>query len=326
MTSTAITPDPEIRDVDDALNTAPRSRADRVKQRLTSPWATLVAIVIAVLWTIPTFGLLLSSFRPGDDIRTSGWWTFFTNPQLTLQNYQEVLLSGSASSPQLGEYFVNSLIVAIPGTIFPLVLASLAAYAFAWVKFKGSGTLFVIIFALQIVPLQMALIPLLQMFVTFLQPFQEGLADALPFISERQYAPIWVAHTIFALPLAIFLLHNFISEIPSEVVEAARVDGAGHGQIFFRIILPLAMPAIASFAIFQFLWVWNDLLVALVFSSGTPDTAPLTQRLAELAGSRGENWDRLTAGAFVSLIVPLIVFFGLQRFFVRGLLAGSAKG
>ncbi|WP_306231607.1 carbohydrate ABC transporter permease [Agrococcus beijingensis] len=325
MTTVAVTPDPEItpKSADAALGT---TRSDRVKRRLTSRWATLAAIIIATVWTVPTFGLLLSSFRPADQISTSGWWTFFSDPQLTLDNYSEVLFSSSASSPQLGEYFVNSLAIAIPGTLIPLVLASLAAYAFAWVKFKGSSTLFVIVFALQIVPLQMALIPLLQLFVTFLQPFQTALSEAVPFISERQFLPVWIAHAVFGLPLAIFLLHNFISEIPSEVIEAARVDGAGHGQIFFRIILPLAMPAIASFAIFQFLWVWNDLLVALVFSSGTPDTAPLTQRLAELAGSRGENWERLTAGAFVSLVVPLLVFFGLQRYFVRGLLAGSAKG
>ena len=325
MSTAAVTPDPTITPVaaDAALG---ETRGDRVKRRLTSPWATIAAIVIAVLWTIPTFGLFLSSFRPADQISSTGWWTFFANPQLTLANYRDVLFSGSETSPQLGEYFINSLMIAIPGTIFPLVLASLAAYAFAWVKFRGSGTLFVVVFALQIVPLQMALIPLLQLFVTFLQPFQSGLNEIIPFISERQFLPVWIAHTIFALPLAIFLLHNFISAIPGEIVEAARVDGAGHGQIFFRIILPLAMPAIASFAIFQFLWVWNDLLVALVFSSGTPDTAPLMQRLAELSGSRGENWERLTAGAFVSLIVPLIVFFGLQRYFVRGLLAGSAKG
>ena len=327
MTSAAITPDPEIttESAERALG-EPTTRMGRVKKSLTSPWATLAAIVIAVLWTIPTFGLLLSSFRPADAIATSGWWTWFTNPQLTLANYEGVLLSGSSDSPQLGEYFVNSLLIAIPGTLIPLVLAALAAYAFAWVRFKGSSTLFVIVFALQIVPLQMALIPLLQMFVTFLQPFQAGLHEAMPFIAERQYLPVWIAHTIFGLPLAIFLLHNFISEIPGEIIEAARVDGASHGEIFLRIILPLAMPAIASFGIFQFLWVWNDLLVALVFSSGTPDTAPITQRLAELAGSRGENWERLTAGAFISLIVPLLVFFGLQRYFVRGLLAGSAKG
>ncbi|MCR8670733.1 carbohydrate ABC transporter permease [Agrococcus sp. HG114] len=324
MSSVAFTPDPEI--TPDRVAPAVTTRADRVKRRLTSPWATIAALVIAVLWTVPTFGLLLSSFRPADQIQSTGWWTFFSDPQLTLTNYREVLFSGSASSPQLGEYFVNSLAIAIPGTLIPLVLACLAAYAFAWVRFKGSSTLFVIVFALQIVPLQMALIPLLQLFVTFLQPFQDALHEAVPFISERQFLPVWIAHAIFGLPLAIFLLHNFISAIPGDVIEAARVDGAGHGQIFFRIILPLAMPAIASFAIFQFLWVWNDLLVALVFSTGTPDTAPLTQRLAELAGSRGENWERLTAGAFVSLVVPLIVFFGLQRYFVRGLLAGSAKG
>jgi len=325
MTTVAVTPDPEITPATAAAATG-GGRFARAKRRLTSPWATLAAIVIAVLWTIPTFGLFLSSFRPAGQIATTGWWTFFSDPQLTLANYGEVLFSGSASSPQLGEYFVNSLLIAIPGTLIPLVLAALAAYAFAWVKFRGSSTLFVVVFALQIVPLQMALIPLLQLFVTFLQPFQNALHDAVPFISDKQFLPVWIAHTIFGLPLAIFLLHNFISEIPGDVIEAARVDGAGHGQIFFRIILPLAMPAIASFGIFQFLWVWNDLLVALVFSSGTPDTAPLTQRLAELAGSRGENWERLTAGAFVSLVVPLLVFFGLQRYFVRGLLAGSAKG
>jgi alpha-glucoside transport system permease protein len=169
----------------------------------------------------------------------------------------------------------------------------------------------------------MALIPLLQMFTRTLRPLQEAVHSVIPIIPDQGYLPVWVAHTIFALPLAIFLLHNFISEIPGEVIEAARVDGASHGQVFFRIVLPLALPAIASFAIFQFLWVWNDLLVALIFSGGTADVAPLTQRLAELTGTRGQDWQRLTAAAFVSLIVPLIVFFSLQRYFVRGLLAGS---
>ncbi|MBG6085169.1 carbohydrate ABC transporter permease [Zhihengliuella flava] len=301
-------------------------KSGRVKSTLTTRLASAAALVIAVLWTIPTFGLFVSSFREPDLIETTGWWTIFEHPGFTLGNYQEVLLSGSSSAPQLGEYFINSLFIAIPATLFPLVLASMAAYAFAWIKFKGSSTLFVLVFALQIVPLQLALIPLLQLTVTFLHPLMGGISDVLPFVPDQQYLPVWIAHTIFALPLAIFLLHNFIAEIPSDVIEAARVDGAGHGQIFLKIVLPLAMPAIASVAIFQFLWVWNDLLVALVFSSGTAETAPLTQRLAELAGSRGQNWARLTAGAFVSLIVPLIVFFSLQRYFVRGLLAGSAKG
>jgi alpha-glucoside transport system permease protein len=289
-------------------------KATRVKRRLTSRTATAVALVIAVLWTLPTFGLFISSFRPAGLISTTGWWTIFQNPGFTLANYQEVLFSTSQSSPQLGAYFVNSLAIAIPATLFPLVIAAMAAYAFAW------------IFALQIVPLQLALIPLLQMFTQFLRPGQEWVHSIIPMIPEQGYLPVWIAHTIFALPLAIFLLHNFISEIPGEVIEAARVDGASHGQVFFRIVLPLAVPALASFAIFQFLWVWNDLLVALIFSGGTQDVAPLTQRLAELTGTRGQDWQRLTAAAFVSLIVPLIVFFSLQRYFVRGLLAGSTKG
>jgi alpha-glucoside transport system permease protein len=302
------------------------TKSGRVKKRLTSRTATVVALVIAVIWTIPTFGLFVSSFRPAGLIRTTGWWTILQNPGFTLDNYSEVLLSPSQSSPQLGAYFVNSLAIAIPGTLFPLVIAAMAAYAFAWIKFKGSGALFVLIFALQIVPLQLALIPLLQMFTQFLRPGQNWIHEIIPMIPEQGYLPVWIAHTIFALPLAIFLLHNFISEIPGEVIEAARVDGATHGQVFFRIVLPLAVPALASFAIFQFLWVWNDLLVALIFSGGTQDVAPLTQRLAELTGTRGQDWQLLTASAFVSLVVPLIVFFSLQRYFVRGLLAGSTKG
>ncbi|TXK18504.1 carbohydrate ABC transporter permease [Homoserinibacter sp. GY 40078] len=301
-------------------------KTGRVKRRLTSRGATIAALVIAVLWTIPTFGIFVSSFRPAELIQDTGWWTVFQNPGFTFDNYADVLLSPSQSSPQLGSYFVNSLAIAIPATIFPLVFASMAAYAFAWVKFKGANTLFILVFALQIVPLQMALVPLLQTFSVVLRPGQEWIHDIIPIIPVQNYLPIWIAHTIFALPLAIFLLHNFISEIPTDVIEAARVDGASHSQIFFRIVLPLAVPALASFAIFQFLWVWNDLLVALIFSGGTQDAAPLTQRLAELVGSRGQEWHRLTAGAFVSLVVPLIVFFALQRYFVRGLLAGSTKG
>jgi alpha-glucoside transport system permease protein len=179
------------------------------------------------------------------------------------------------------------------------------------------------VFAMQIVPIQMALVPLLSLFSRGLKIGNVQLFQSLGTV-DGSYAQVWIAHTIFALPLAIFLLHNFIAEIPQELVEAARVDGAGHGQIFFRIILPLTMPAIASFAIFQFLWVWNDLLVALIFASG--EAAPMTKLLAEITGTRGQDWNLLTAGAFISILVPLIVFFALQRFFVRGLLAGSTKG
>jgi alpha-glucoside transport system permease protein len=313
----------EIEVTEEALS---GTKAKRVKRRLTSRGATIAALIIAVVWTIPTFGLFISSFRPAELIQTTGWWTIFQNPGFTLDNYQDVLLSPSQSSPQLGAYFVNSLFIAIPATIFPLTFASMAAYAFAWMRFKWVNALFIFVFALQIVPLQMALVPLLQFFSTFLKPGQQWLHSVIPMIPVQNYLPIWIAHTMFALPLAIFLLHNFISEIPNEVIEAARVDGATHGQIFWRIVLPLAIPALASVAIFQFLWVWNDLLVALIFSGGTQDAAPLTQRLAEMVGSRGQEWQRLTAGAFVSLVVPLIVFFSLQRYFVRGLLAGSTKG
>ncbi|GAA3593769.1 carbohydrate ABC transporter permease [Klugiella xanthotipulae] len=286
-------------------------KADRVKQRLTSPWATVAAIIIAFLWTVPTFGLFVASLRPAADKR-DGWWTIFTQWQPTLDNYSTVLVGSSTANNNLASYFINSFVITIPGTLFPLLLALMAAYAFAWIPFRGRGTLFVLVFALQIVPLQMALIPLLQFFNGI------GIGGTFP--------AVWIAHTIFGLPLGIFLLHNFVAQIPPELIEAARVDGASQTQIFFRIIIPLSLPAIASIAIFQFLWVWNDLLVALVFSGGTAEVAPLTAKLANMAGNFGRNEHLLPAGAFVSIIVPLIVFFALQRYFVRGLLAGSTKG
>ncbi len=286
-------------------------KADRVKRRLTSRGATIASIIIAFLWTVPTFGLLVASVRPQENKR-QGWWTIFTEWSPTLENYAKVLGNSSVSNDNLASYFINSFVITIPGTLFPLLLALMAAYAFAWIPFRGRSTLFVIVFALQIVPLQMALIPLLQ----FFNSIDIG----------GTFLAVWIAHTIFGLPLAIFLLHNFVSEIPGELIEAARVDGASQTQIFFRIIIPLSLPAIASIAIFQFLWVWNDLLVALVFSGGSSDVAPLTAKLANMAGNFGRNEHLLPAGAFISIIVPLIVFFALQRYFVRGLLAGSTKG
>ncbi|MCR2799775.1 carbohydrate ABC transporter permease [Microbacterium sp. zg-Y818] len=296
-----------------------RSVAGRTKNRLTSRGATLAALVIAVLWTLPTFGLFISSFRPRELIQTTGWWTAFSNWGWTFENYTEALQAGNSQLNMAGA-FVNSIAITLPATIIPISIALLAAYAFAWMDFRGKNMLFIMVFALQIVPIQMALIPLLQLFsngTLFGFPVIEGIGQA-------GYAQVWIAHTIFAMPLTIFLLHNFVSEIPGEVIEAARVDGAGHGQIFFRIILPLTMPAIASVAIFQFLWVWNDLLVALIFADG--NVGPITKLLAEMTGSRGQDWHLLTAGAFIAIIVPLIVFLALQRYFVRGLLAGSTKG
>ncbi|WP_382307883.1 carbohydrate ABC transporter permease [Herbiconiux sp. UC225_62] len=293
----------------------------RTKRRLTSRGATIAALVIAILWTIPTFGLFISSFRERTDIQTTGWWTIFSNWGFTLDNYADVLQAGN-SQVTIASSFVNSIAITIPATLIPLVIASLAAYAFAWIDFKGKDWLFIGVFALQIVPIQMALVPLLSLFSRGVAVGDDWIFSGIP--SSGTFSQVWIAHSIFALPLAIFLLHNFVSEIPREVIEAARVDGAGHGQIFFRIILPLTMPALASFAIFQFLWVWNDLLVALIFADGS--VAPITKLLAEITGSRGQDWYLLTAGAFVAIVVPLIVFFALQRFFVRGLLAGSTKG
>ncbi|WP_110589735.1 carbohydrate ABC transporter permease [Microbacterium suaedae] len=289
------------------------------KRRLTSPWATIAALVIAIVWTIPTFGVLVSSFRPRTEIQTTGWWTAFQNWGWTLDNYSEAL--GTATGGlTMAQSFVNSFAITLPAAIIPLIIATLAAYGFAWMDFRGKNILFVSVFALQIVPIQMAFIPLLQL-------FSRGEVFGFPVIQAfgtAGYAQVWIAHSIFALPLAIFLLHNFVAQIPADVIEAARVDGAGHGQIFFRIVMPLSLPAIASFAIFQFLWVWNDLLVSLIFADG--NVAPVTKLLAQMTGQRGEDWHLLTAGAFIAIIVPLIVFLLLQRFFVRGLLAGASKG
>ncbi|MEE6273985.1 carbohydrate ABC transporter permease [Georgenia sp. MJ278] len=293
--------------------TSGRSASSRAKQMLTSRVGSAVAVVVALLWTIPIVGMLLSSVRPESDIRTSGWWTFFANPAFTLENYSEVLF-GRASSGALSGFFINSVVITVPATVIPLVVATMAAYAFSVLQWRGRDTVFILVFALQIVPLQMALIPLLRIFSG------TAASEAFPYLA------VWVAHACFAMPLATFLLHNFMSEIPRELIEAARVDGAGHVTVFLRVMLPLLVPAIASFAIFQFLWVWNDLLVGLTFTGGNNAVQPLTARLAEMAGSRGQDWHLLTAGAFVSIIVPVIVFLSLQKYFVRGLLAGSVKG
>ena len=296
----------------------------KVKDAFASPFASALAIVIAVLWSIPTFGLLVSSFRPAELINTTGWWTAFANPDFTIDNYTSVLIEGTSTVPPLWYYFFNSFAITLPAAIFPLVLATFAAYALAWFDFKGREFLFFAIFTLQVIPLQMSLIPLLQLFA---RGVTIGDVTIIPDLGiTGTYIPIWIAHTIFALPLATFLLHNFLRQIPRELIEAARVDGAGWFTLFRRVVFPLSIPAIASFAIFQFLWVWNDLLVGLTFGGGSQDILPLTVRLAEMVGTRGSGLEALMAGAFISMIVPLIVFFALQRYFVRGLLAGSVKG
>ena len=268
-------------------------------------------LLICFLWTLPTVGMFVSSFRTANEIRTTGWWTAFVHPfqmsQWTLENYSTVL-----NADGMLNAFINSLIITIPATVIPITLAAFAAYAFAWMRFPGRDWLFAVVVGLLVVPLQMALIPVLRLYT--------GLNLNGTFLGT------WLAHTGFGLPLAIYLLYSYISQLPGELFESAFIDGASHYTAFTRLVLPLSVPAIASFAIFQFLWVWNDLLVALVFLGTNPDVAIVTSRLSAMVGTKGEAWHLLTAGAFLTMIIPLIVFFSLQRYFVRGLLAGSVKG
>jgi len=349
-----------------------------------------VLAFICLLWTIPTAGLLVSSFRTREDIQTSGWWSILphreyatvetltipegldtdgvftvagatgtfeefragittpdgrqvtwignkrrgrieiqerrwtTRTDFTLQNYENVLTGkqyeimqsdGSVRTEQGDNFsgaFLNSLTVTVPATVIPILIAAFAAYGFAWMRFPGRRMLFIMVVALLVVPLQIALVPILR--------------DYVRLDLNGTFLAIWLAHTGFGLPLATYLLYNYISGLPRDILESAFIDGAGHFTIFTRLILPLSVPALASFAIFQFLWVWNDYLVALIFIGSKPDVQVLTMRLAEIVGSRGSDWHLLTAGAFISMILPLLVFFSLQRFFVRGLMAGSVKG
>ncbi len=271
----------------------------------------VAVVLIVALWSLPTTGLLISSFRPQGDVATTGWWSAFAHPfetaTWTAANYDGVL-----NADGLWRAFGNSVVISIPATVIPITVAAFAAYAFAWMKFPGRQFIFSAVVLLLVVPLQMTLVPLLRLYNNF--------------ELSGTYVGTWLAHASFGLPLAVYLLYNYISSLPNEIMESARIDGASHYDIFRRLVLPLSVPALASFAIFQFLWVWNDLLVSLVFLGTDSEVATLTARLNELVGSRGEAWHILTAGAFVSMAVPLVVFLALQRFFVRGLLAGSVKG
>ncbi len=346
--------------------------------------------LLVALWTIPTIGVLVSSFRTRFDIQTSGWWSILPHKEwllvdefpipagidpdgeieirgvsgtfqefregietpdgkrliwignkrlgriqvqelrwtmrtdFTLENYRQVLAGksfelqnpdGSIITVQGDNFvgaFLNSLTVAIPATVIPILIAAFAAYGFAWMRFPGRRLMFISVVALLVVPLQIALVPILQ--------------DYVRLDLNGTFLAVWLAHTGFGLPLATYLLFNYIKSLPRDILESAFIDGASHFTIFTRLILPLSVPALASFAIFQFLWVWNDYLVALVFIGAKPDVQVLTMRIAEMVGSRGSDWHLLTAGAFISMILPLAVFFSLQRYFIRGLLAGSVKG
>ncbi|HLC03133.1 MAG TPA: carbohydrate ABC transporter permease [Anaerolineales bacterium] len=366
-------------------------RSGRRQKQLSRLLVNGTLLLFVVLWTIPTMGIFISSFRNRDDIATSGWWNVFphrewqsvreidlkslgvdpnqvmeiegatgtfeefragietadgkrvtwignkrlgrveiqeqiwtTSWEFSLDNYEQVLggqdftfthADGTEEvvpGDNMVGAFVNSLVVAIPATVIPILIAAFAAYAFAWMKFPGRREIFIMIVALQVVPLQIALVPILR--------------DYRVLNLNGTFLGIWLAHTGFGLALATFLLYNYISSLPREILESAFVDGASHFTAFTRLVLPLSVPALAAFAIFQFLWVWNDYLVALIFLGGNPEFELVTQRMAAIVGARGQDWHLLTAGAFVSMVLPLTVFFALQRYFLRGLLAGSVKG
>jgi alpha-glucoside transport system permease protein len=299
----------------------------RTHRVLTSvPTAVLWALVL--VWSIPTIGLLVNSFRPASDQFQSGWWHVISNPHFTTHNYTEALNNPPGGSLPFGHALLNSFAIAIPGTLVPIAIAAAAAYAFAWMDFRGRHWLFLGVLAMMAVPIQMSLVPLQQLYSggAHLTLFGTTIPVFPDLNLNQKPIAVWLAHTAFGLPLAIYLLHNYISSLPSDVFEAARIDGASHFGIFWRIVLPLAKPALAAFAIFQFLWVWNDYLVALIFLSQNKEASPLTVQLVNLVTSRGQGTELLPAAAFISMVVPLVIFFSLQRYFVRGLLAGSVKG
>jgi alpha-glucoside transport system permease protein len=270
----------------------------------------LTLIIICLLWIIPVIGLLITSLREPDAANTTGWWTVFTSPleltQLTLSNYGEV-----ATESNMFRAFINSIAVTLPATIIPIMIAAFAAYAFSFMHFPGRDFLFILIVSLLVIPSQVALVPLLQIYGNF------GLNGTFP--------AVWLAHIGFGMPLALYILRNYMATLPREVIESAKIDGASHFQTFWKLILPMSTPVLASFAIFQFLWVWNDLLNALIFI-GPNDNAPLSIALVSLLGQQGQGWQLLTAGGLFMMIVPILVFLSLQRYFVRGMTAGAVKG
>jgi alpha-glucoside transport system permease protein len=267
-----------------------------------------VIVAVMLAWTVPTAGLFVSSFRPGRAIATSGWWTAFQTPfEFTLENYERVL-----TTQGMGQSFINSLSIAFPATVLTIVVAALAAYAFSWMEFPGRDWLLLVMVGLLVVPLQLTLIPVLRMFAT------------LGWTGE--FFAIWLAHAAYGMPFAIFLLRNFFVALPKDLLESAFLDGASHFRAFWRIVMPLSVPALAALGIFQFLWLWNDLLVALVYLGGSRSVAPMTVTISNLVNSFGSSWPLLTAAAFVSMILPLVIFFALQRYFVEGILAGAVKG
>jgi alpha-glucoside transport system permease protein len=292
--------------VESAVPIRAQTRSERLVRLLSRTPLHIALVGIALIWLVPTVGLALTSFRKRPAIASSGWWHSLTQWDWTLHNYGSVI-----HATGMGHAWVNSVIITVPATILPLTLGALAAFGFAWVPFPFRDTLFLLIVALMIVPIQTSLVPLLKLFA------QYGHLN-------NHYYGIWLAHTAFGLPLAVFLLRNFFVTLPKDLIEAARIDGASNLAIFRRIVVPLSVPALASFGIFQFLWVWNDLLMALIFVSD-PSKQPMTVRIPYLLSTYGQEYSLLAAAAFLLMILPLVVFFSLQRYFVQGLLAGSVK-
>ena len=275
--------------------------------------STIALTLLTAIWSIPTVGLLITSFRSRDVADTSPWWDAIFSPvnqAWSLDAYSNALSSGGMFNAM-----VNTLVVTIPSVVLPLLVAANAAFAFTFLEFKGREIYFAIIVALMIIPLQSALIPVLRAMVAFQKATHIQLTGNFP--------SAWLIHCSFALPLAIYILRNYMLSLPASLIEAARVDGATWYQIFWRLVMPMSVPALASFAIFQFLWVWNDYLIAFIFVG--EQKAVMTYRLLRLLGQYGDGWLDVAAGSFISLIVPLIIFFSLQRYFVRGLTAGAVK-
>jgi alpha-glucoside transport system permease protein len=273
-------------------------------------WVRIVLAIICIAWIIPTFGLAVTSFRNQTDATNSGWWTLFTSPanftRLTVENYGDLFAQADMDTA-----FVNTLAITIPATIIPILIAAFAAYAFTFMQFPGRDLLLILIVGLLVVPTQVALVPLLKIFGSL------GINGTFP--------AVWIAHIGFGMPLAVYIIRNYMATLPKEVIESAKIDGASHFQTFWKLILPMSTPVLASFAIFQFLWVWNDLLNALIFI-GPNDNAPLSIALVSLLGQQGQGWQLLTAGGLFMMIVPILVFLSLQRYFVRGMTAGAVKG
>lgn len=304
------------------------SRTGRIYDFL-SRIPTWVLWIVVIIWTLPTFSLFANSFRTRNSQRASGWWNFPNDEEVvSLVNYQDVLAAGQGGG--LKQALINSFAIAVPSTIIPIAFAAFAAYAFAWIDFRWRKGLFIATVSLLAIPNQVALIPLLQAFsggAHLTLPFTDKTMTLLPdFDLSGQTTAVLITHIAFAMPFAVFLIHNYVSQLPKDLFESARIDGADHFTIFWRLILPLSVPVLAAFAIFQFLWTWNDYLIAITMLGANGEAYPATIKIASLAGEFGSREHLLSAGAFVQASVPLIVFFLLQRFFVRGLLAGSVKG